>query len=299
MIFPQTYRVDDVDFTSNPSRTFEQKGQQITYIDYYRNRYNCKIDDPKQPMLVSNPKARDIRDGRDRVIFLVPELCRATGLTDSMRKDFAMMKAMAEHTQMDPDRRKFRLLAFTNRLHQSTESVKTLQEFNTDITKQLVTFEGRELPQELMIFGDGKTSQNNNRVDWTNAMKTNQMFHTIPLKRWVLIFPQKNSKESCEFLNLLQDVAKGMKYEMVHPKIIELPNDRLPTYTKEIEQIMSKDPKLIMIVVPNNAGDRYSAIKRLTCVGRSVPTQVIVGKTMMSKPGKEANLRSIATKVMI
>lgn len=250
-------------------------------------------------MLVSKPKARDIRDGRNQLIFLVPELCRATGLTDGMRKDFAQMKAMAEHTQMDPEKRKTRLLTFPKRLHQSVESVTNLEEFHTDITNQLVTFEGRELKQELMIFGDDKTSQNNNRVDWTNAMKSNQMYRSIPLKRWVYIYPQKNANESREFLNLLREVANGMRYDMAEPKTIELPNDRVQTYEKEIKEIMTKDPKMIVIVVPNNTGDRYSVIKKLTCVGRSIPTQIIVSKTMMKKIGKEANLRSIASKVMI
>lgn len=152
-----TYRVDDVDFVSSPSSTFMQKGVQINYYDYYKNKYNLTIRDRLQPMLVSNPKAADIRVGRTQVIFLVPELCRATGLTDKMRSNFTMMRGMAEHTQMDPMKRTNRLLDFTRRLHNTPNSVSQMTSFSTDIDKQLVSFNGRALKQETMLFGGGAT----------------------------------------------------------------------------------------------------------------------------------------------
>lgn len=149
--------MDDIDFNSSPSSTFDQKGTPITYVDYYKQKYNRPIRDAMQPMLISNPKARDVRDGRTQILFLVPELCRATGLTDKMRANFQMMRAMADHTQMDPERRKKRLLEFTSRLHNTPESTKVLADFNTDIENQLIEFQGRALPQETIIFGNGRT----------------------------------------------------------------------------------------------------------------------------------------------
>lgn len=295
----RTYRVDDVDFNSSPSSTFDQKGQQVSYIDYYQQRYQLVIRDINQPMLVSNPKARDIRDGRDQVLFLIPAFCRATGLTDKMRNDYQMMRGMAEHTQMDPERRKIRLLDFTRRLHRTPNSLQQLQRFNTDLDSQLISFDGRALPQEVMIFGGGRSVPNDNRVDWTNAMKINQMFHSVPLKRWIFMYPRKFERDSEVFLGLMREVASGMNYEMGEPRIKVIADDRTASYVNEIEAVMSMDPKLIMIVVPNNAADRYAAIKRLTCVGKAIPTQVIVSKTMMPKKGNMGGVKSIATKVMI
>jgi aubergine len=152
-----TYKVDDVNFDSSPSSTFMQKGVEVSYADYYKAKYNVDIRDRKQPMLVSNPKARDVRAGRTQLLFLVPELCRATGLTDKMRANFQMMKAMAEHTQMDPDRRKARLLDFTNRLYNTPASLAQLNNYNTDIERSLVQFAGRALKQETIMFGNGAT----------------------------------------------------------------------------------------------------------------------------------------------
>lgn len=83
----KTYRIDDVDFKSTPMSTFETRDGPVSYMDYYRTRYNLNIRDKDQPLLVSKAKARDIRGGQSEMIMLVPELCRATGMTDAMIGD--------------------------------------------------------------------------------------------------------------------------------------------------------------------------------------------------------------------
>lgn len=75
-----TYRVDDVDFAVTPSSTFKKKdGSEISYKDYYQTKYQIKIQDMYQPMLVSKSKPRDRRAGQAELVYLVPELCRSTG----------------------------------------------------------------------------------------------------------------------------------------------------------------------------------------------------------------------------
>lgn len=39
-------------------------------------------------MLISKANSRAIRAGQDEMIALVPELCRATGITEEMRTNF-------------------------------------------------------------------------------------------------------------------------------------------------------------------------------------------------------------------
>lgn len=84
----KTYVVNDVDFSMSPQSTFETKNGPITFLQYFRDRYNVTIKDKGQPMLISRSKARDIRAGMPELIILVPELSRITGLSDEMRRDF-------------------------------------------------------------------------------------------------------------------------------------------------------------------------------------------------------------------
>lgn len=162
---------------------------------------------------------------------------------------------------MDPKNRQKRLMELVNRLYKSDESRKKLEDFHTDIDKQLVAFTGRALPQETMVFGGGATTQNDDRVDWQAGFRKNSMFSSVPLTRWVFIYPTKTADASEKFLKAMMDVANGMKYEIKSPKMIPLTSDRASDYVASIKEVIQKDPKLIMIVLPNNAADRYAAIK--------------------------------------
>jgi aubergine-like protein len=54
----RTYRIDDVDWSKNASSTFPYNGRDISFIDYYREKYSISIRDAKQPLLISNPSVR-------------------------------------------------------------------------------------------------------------------------------------------------------------------------------------------------------------------------------------------------
>lgn len=59
----KTYRVDDVDWSTNPTATFETKTGKVSFIDYYLKSYQIKIKDLKQPMLISKASSRSLRNG--------------------------------------------------------------------------------------------------------------------------------------------------------------------------------------------------------------------------------------------
>lgn len=83
---PKTYRIDDIDYRKSPLSTFNMKGEDITYVEYYKRKYQVVINDHAQPLLISRTKARDQRGGEEEdTIALIPELCLATGLTQEMR----------------------------------------------------------------------------------------------------------------------------------------------------------------------------------------------------------------------
>lgn len=63
--------------TFKPSYTEDE----TTYEAYYRTKYNITIKDSFQFMLISVAKQRDLRAGQNELIYLIPELCRATGMT--------------------------------------------------------------------------------------------------------------------------------------------------------------------------------------------------------------------------
>lgn len=153
----KTYRIDSVDFSSSPASTFMKKNVEVSYMDYYKKSYDIVIKDPKQPMLVSKPKAKDIRGGREDLIMLIPELCRSTGITDRMRNNIFLMSCMSEYTRLNPKDRIERLNTFNERVQSTPASVKVLNDWNMELSKELVTFNGRQLDQETIQFGSNNS----------------------------------------------------------------------------------------------------------------------------------------------
>ncbi|XP_026671675.1 piwi-like protein Siwi isoform X2 [Ceratina calcarata] len=291
-----TYRISDVDFDANPSSTFQlRNGESISYKDYYNNKYRIKIQGDSQPMLVSKVKAKDRRAGQPEIIYLVPELCRATGMTDRMRENFQLMRALSEHTRVSPQARIDKLLSFNNRLRSQPGIVQELNEWNLKLDSHLVNVPGRVLPPEKIILGGGRSASAGQFADWTRELQSKPAYNAARLNNWVLICVNRMRRDVERFVTTLQECAKGMGCAFDKPRIFEIGDDRSNTYTESLEKVMSStNPELVFCVVPNNRADRYGAIKKKCVVDRPVPSQVFLYKNVTSK-----NVRSIATKVAI
>jgi len=95
----KTYRVDEILWDKRPRDTFPTKKGPVTYEDYYQNKYQATLN-ANQPMLLSNPKPKDIRRGMTDPFIFPPELCQMTGLTEKLRENFQLMKALGENLHM-------------------------------------------------------------------------------------------------------------------------------------------------------------------------------------------------------
>lgn len=73
----RTYRIDDIDWDSNPKSTFVMNGKDVSYIDYYMSHYNIEIKDENQPLLI-NREERRVAGQTEKQTFtfcLIPEIC--------------------------------------------------------------------------------------------------------------------------------------------------------------------------------------------------------------------------------
>lgn len=63
---------------------------------------------------------------------------------------------MKPYSQMVPRIRQERLLAYNNRIRGAKESMQVLQEWELDLDRQLVQFEGHRLRPETLFFGQNR-----------------------------------------------------------------------------------------------------------------------------------------------
>ncbi|KAI4503218.1 hypothetical protein M0802_001440 [Mischocyttarus mexicanus] len=291
-----TYSIKDVNFELKPSDTFQlQSGEKISYKDYYKNRYQLKITYEDQPLLVAKPKQK-IRTMNtklsDQVIYLVPEFCRATGLTDKMRSNFKLMNSLAAYTRISPETRINKLLQFNKRLCSEPNVIKELNNWNLKLENKLIEIPARILPCENIVFGS-RSSVTEQEADWSKDIRKYFFVNCKPLEKWILV-QTSNTKVDCEnFLQYLMKAANGMGFKINRPEIIILRDDRTGTYVDTIENYMSKrNTQFVFCVLSHNRTERYNAIKHKCCVDRPIPSQVIVQKNLSKG-------FSVATKVAI
>ena len=120
----RTYKIDDVDFDQNPLSTFINcHGQEESFVSYYQKNYGQQIKDHKQPLLIHRPKRKTVEEEESgKLIALVPELCNMTGLTESMKSDFKVMKDVAMFTRITPSQRQVAMQKFLDNVADSAEA---------------------------------------------------------------------------------------------------------------------------------------------------------------------------------
>lgn len=292
----RTFKVDDIDFTTNPTMTFSMKGENITYIQYYQQKYNITIREPQQPMIIHKSKGRELRAGQAELIYLVPELCFLTGLTDEMRANFRLMKALGDITRVPPRDIMSKLVTFRKRIENSAAK-DVFKPWDLALDRDLVKVQGHILQPETIVLGADARGpfHGGPEADWTKHMRSNSLFRSCALDRWALVTTNFMQQDTRQFVGLIQKAANGMKMRVSIPREFIIPNDRAQTYALELEKILSSETyTLVMCIIPSNQADRYNAIKRKCAIDRATPSQVIVKKNLNSKGSM-----SIATKVAV
>ncbi|XP_068083901.1 piwi-like protein Siwi [Anabrus simplex] len=291
----KTYRVDDVDFTVTPMSAFSRDGKEVTYKAYFKSRYGLEIKNPDQPMLVSLPKLRERRRGFSTPVYLVPELCRMTGITDEMRANFHLMRNLAEHTRLSPKDRIAALNKFQKRLSDTEKVASELKQWNFALSKSLVSLKGRVLPNEFIKVGNDVSFHSGTQNNWGREISGQALLCTPVLREWGIVVPCGFSRPAHSFIATLTEVATRMHFCIKPPCVQEIFDEQTTSYIDGIDSITrKKNPELLMLMLPTRRTDRYNVMKKRGCVDLGIPTQVVLTKNLQGK-----NLKSIAIKIAI
>ncbi|XP_018396706.1 PREDICTED: piwi-like protein 1 [Cyphomyrmex costatus] len=293
----KTYRIDDIDWNKSPNYTFSKNGQQISLFEYYKSHWNIEIMDLHQPLLVHRVTNRLPNGEREEsIIYLVPELSYAAGLTDNIRNNHNIMKDLSGVTKMSPNQRQEVISRFVDEINKNDITRELLAEWGLRISHDLVKFTARRLEPEVIRFGFNKSHHTNDKpADWSFAAVRSPMLHACNLIKWNLMYCIRDRTCVKDFLNVLITVGQAVNMRVNDPVHVILKDDRTENYLREIQNNISADIQLFVIIFPTNRTDRYSAIKKLCCVQKAVPSQVIISKTI-SRPPK---LRSITEKIAL
>eukprot|EP00095_Tigriopus_kingsejongensis_P009109 maker-scaffold150_size309978-snap-gene-1.13 protein:Tk09109 transcript:maker-scaffold150_size309978-snap-gene-1.13-mRNA-1 annotation:"giwi protein" len=291
----ETYRVDDIDFNTTVKDTFKRKdGSEVSFKDYFFSKYKLKITDDRQPLLVSNPKPRDIRGGRTHPALLIPELCYMTGLGEEHQSD-RVKQALAQHIRPIPDQRIETLLKFTKRMNGTEAVAKELAGWNMKMSSSILRIPARLFPPESIKQGENRppVSYGVDDADWGRSFRNFKMLKSVNLSKWAVVAPLEMKDLVEAFVPMLPKVGAGLGFGISQPLITYLPNKLQSTYVAKLQELAQKKPGLIMVVIESD--DVYKAVKKTLYVENAIPSQVMRKATLTKSKG----LMSIATKVAI
>lgn len=290
----KTYRVDDVDFTQTPTSTFERKdGSKISYAQYFKDRHNFVVRNMQQPMLISMPKDKDRRRGDDKPVVLIPEFTNMTGLTDEQRNNFKLTQAISDWTRMRPPKRVDTIEKFSSRMTGTPAVKEVFQKWGMEIDPQMKRFKGRVLPPEK-IFLRNEVTYNESNADWDQSLK-NGMFENKIINKVYIVVPRAHREATEYFWKLMRDVSPGLNVQMGTPRWEELPDSRVTTYTGSIaDRVFAQKPEMVVVVIPRQDQELYSALKKLMCIQCPMLSQVITCGKVINKGNK-----SVATKIVV
>ncbi|XP_060844955.1 piwi-like protein Siwi [Rhopalosiphum padi] len=289
----RTYKIHEIKEDMRITSEFCKKdGSRITYENYYKEKYQIMNLNRTQPMLLSlNNKAKD---EENKLVYLVPQLCHFTGINDSLRKDFYVMKDIAYHTKLNPTARVSKYNDFIERVLNTSESKELLNKWNLTLSDKLVQLNGRILRQE-MIKGNQSQCSYNYDADWSKEIQNLPMYRTVILKKWLVIFPSGNKSAVEEFISTLRNIAKKLNFDLPQPIIDEFNfNANLESLKAKLETILNtENPSFILCIIPRAREDVYCTIKKKLCNERGVLSQVVLLKNVMNR-----NM-SVCTKIVI
>merc|ERR1719481_1578393 len=243
------------------------------------------------------PKVRDQRAGVTGPVFLIPELCNMTGLSDEQRANFQLMKAMGDYTRQDPVKRTQTLKKFADRLKKASSDV--LSQWDLAFSEELVKFKSRILnPETILGRGTSKATYSVDNADWGNCFRNWKSFVVGSCAKWAVICAPKDEACTKEFVQSIQKVAPSLDMKSSlgsTPKTFTLASNRPADYIQMLDKVIEAKPDIVMVVIPNNKGDHYAAVKKKCVLEKPIPSQVVTS-TVLSKP---KGLMSVATEVAV
>uniref|UniRef100_A0A8C6EZP2 Piwi like RNA-mediated silencing 3 n=1 Tax=Marmota marmota marmota TaxID=9994 RepID=A0A8C6EZP2_MARMA len=239
----RTYRVDAIDWNQTPRDTFPKSdGGQITYVQYYKQKYNEYITDFKQPLLVSQGRWKKGRRLMPRSpIRLVPQLCYLTG--NNAQRELSRWSFV-----LDPD-----FLSISGR---------TLKE------ERIFQHKDSADPPADWLKGSKSTS----------LLRAVSLKHWVILHTRNCVSEAKILEENLNSVTPAMGITlEKAKMREVPGNTISSYIDILKTLIEDVSCLLAFK---VVCILPDDRKNRYDEIKKYLCVKSPIPSQCVVAHTL-------------------
>ncbi|KAH3746047.1 piwi A [Pelomyxa schiedti] len=271
----RTYRISHLDWERSPANTFaNEQGQQVSFSDYYKQHYGITLSVLVPPLVA-------VKQGEDKFIYIMPELCYMTGLSDTMRKNFGVMKSLADFTRVDSATRATRIMQIVGNQLNSPAGKSQLAEFGATLSPNFMVVNARRIDPENIRFGCNAISRGRDNANWGNDLSRFPPLSVAAPGTIAFIFHQPLQGAAETLSNALRQAGAPMGFQF-QAVSVPLQFDRREDYIRAMQQVVaSPQVRFVICVFFREDKDKYDAVKQfLTSDPSSLPCQVVLSRSL-------------------
>ena len=307
----KNYVIDDILFDRNPQKQdFTYENKTTTLEEYYKKKYQIKLDNPAQPLLLVKRKDAE---GNDINLFFVPELCYLAGLDDDFIRDREFMKKLADYTKLTPQDRINKTNEFLKLLVDDTreEDIKDNKDKKDKKDKKHKNDKDRKKSAKEKSEEYGIEVKPLDKLHKAYYMKETELiagqkqkitskdkvFEVLSKKdmtKWLCVYKASNYDDAAYLSDSLRKASRGFGLAVSDPEWEEMDDrDQASDWTKAVEQRMQKGNFSFVVFLLDRNDYIYKQLKVHSLCHNGYVSQVIKVSSL------NKNAMSVCSKILL
>merc|ERR1712048_1339663 len=250
----KTYRVERIDFSMSPETTFDKEGTQVSYAQYYKEKYQENINDSNQPLLINKDRKTGVE------IALIPELCQLTGLTEGMRADFRLMKDLAQICHTNAEKKINECKGLFQTFAQTEKCKQKQKDWHLKFVDTPSQIQGYKYQAGNMIMGPTPSGAPNQFDIERSARDLERkvqakMFTQPPMKKWGIFHGDRDAQTANQFKSTMKQCLDQVGFEADDPAMYSVrPGMKADAWIRELKKHLNDDIQMVVLILPGQKG---------------------------------------------
>ena len=259
----------------SPETTFDREGTQVSYSQYYKEKYQEAIHDSNQPLLIN----KDRRTGVE--IALIPELCQLTGLTDAMRADFRLMKDLAQICHTNAEKKINECKGLFSTFAQNEKCKQKQKDWHLKFVDTPAAVDGYKYDAGNMVMGPTPSGAPNQFDIERSARDLERkvqakMFTQPALKSWGIFHGDRDAQTANQFKSTMKQCLDQVGFEADDPAMYSVrPGMKADAWIKELKKQLNDGIQMVVLILPGQKSPTnplYNACKRFLLQEYPIPS---------------------------
>ena len=289
------YKINEILFDKNPkNQTIYIDGKSINLYDYYSKKYNFKIKEMNQPLILNIKKGP-----QDKKLnaYYIPELCTFSGLDEKEQQDQYFMKELSKITKIDPPTRIYQTNKILDLLSDPTKKDNNLLSakeksilYGIEVKFPKEFFTGYLMKETKLIAGANKKIYARDKI-FPVLNKKN-------MENWICFYEKSNYDDADTLFKCLSKASKAYGIDINEPTWIEMnDNSTAKDWKDTADDYFIKDKKsdysfAIFLLGKNTL--IYNELKKHSLCNNGYVSQIVKTKALKSK-----GILSICSKILL